>query len=113
MLVIPANTPHIFLAAGFILALGVAEIQTTNAGEMLQGQRLASLNPNAISPRSGVNGARPDIEALRYYAVRGEQGRMQAELRRLKLLYPKWQQPKNIFSDQSSEIGRASCRERV
>ena len=103
MLVIPANTPHIFLAAGFILALGVAEIQTTNAGEMLQGQRLASLNPNAISPRSGVNGARPDIEALRYYAVRGEQGRMQAELRRLKLLYPKWQQPKNIFSDQSSE----------
>lgn len=103
MLVSSFNAVRTLIAATLVLASSSVALHTVRAGEAPAGQRLASLNPNAIAPLSGINGARPDIEALRYYAVRGEQARMQAELLRLKTLYPKWQQPENIFSDQSGE----------
>lgn len=103
MLVSSSYASRIIFAAALVFASGSAVLQNAGANEAAFGQRLASLNPNAIAPLSGINGARPDIEALRYYAVRGEQARMQAELLRLKKLYPKWQQPENIFSDQSGE----------
>ena len=50
-----------------------------------------------------VNGARPDISALRYYAIRGKQGRVQAEISRLKQLYPNWEQPENIFAEDNAQ----------
>jgi len=53
-------------------------------------------------PLASVNGARPDISALRYYAVRGEQGRVHAEINRLRKLYPGWTQPENIFAEDDS-----------
>lgn len=60
---------------------------------------VAALNtmPTHASSKS-INGAQPDIEALRYYALRGEQHRVKAEIARLKQLYPTWTQPQNIFA---------------
>ncbi|MEO1398327.1 MAG: hypothetical protein AAFU56_05605, partial [Pseudomonadota bacterium] len=63
--------------------------------------QVAALEPQrTLTSRTGVlaNGARADISALRYYAVRGEQDRVNAEIRRLKTLYPGWKQPANIFA---------------
>ena len=94
-----------------VLALVVSALSASAAlaGQMdATGIKVASVDPVTrpligTTPLVGANGARPDTAALRYYATRGEQGRVQAEIRRLKQLYPGWQQPENIFSDQSSD----------
>ena len=75
--------------------------------------RVAALEqPAIIQPRAkpifasvsgAAEGSRPDVSALRFYATRGEQDRVRAEIKRLKQLYPGWQQPENIFSDESPE----------
>ncbi|MEM9731869.1 MAG: hypothetical protein AAF903_00125 [Pseudomonadota bacterium] len=70
-------------------------------------KEVAALNtmPLHASAKS-INGAQPDIEALRYYALRGEQDRVKAEIARLKQLYPTWQQPQNIFAPEDDNEKR-------
>ncbi len=93
-------------AVCLVLAAGVctpALAQSTSLADRVAA--LPAASPVSASPASlgATHGARPDTSALRYYAVRGEQERVQAEIRRLKALYPNWKQPKNIFADQSVE----------
>ena len=59
--------------------------------------------PRNLPPMAAANGGRPDISALRYYAVRGEQDRLQAEADRLSTLYPDWKRPENIFTDEDPQ----------
>ena len=79
-----------------VAALNVAVVpsyaEDMNLGPLIDRRTTAS-----------INGAMPDISALRYYAVRGEQNRVQTELTRLKKLYPSWQQPQNIFAEGENE----------
>ncbi len=55
----------------------------------------------AVEPDRPSTEARPDTAALRYYAMRGEQDRVKAEISRLRSLYPNWKQPANIFQDRT------------
>ncbi len=55
----------------------------------------------AVEPDRQNTEARPDTAALRYYAMRGEQDRVKAEIARLRSLYPNWKQPANIFQDRT------------
>ncbi|MEM1038945.1 MAG: hypothetical protein AAGI12_05690 [Pseudomonadota bacterium] len=85
-----------------------ADITAAQAGSQAYPRvaaQMAALPPqtpitgrNGVLPLGAQNGARADISALRYYAVRGEQERVNAEIRRLKTLYPGWKQPANIFA---------------
>ena len=59
--------------------------------------------PPMTAPMASANGGRPDIAALRYYAVRGEQDRLRAETDRLASLYPDWERPANIFTDEDPQ----------
>lgn len=85
------------LIAFALSALGAgASVQAADKS----GQQLAALQPpQQVTNRKSINGARPDIAALRYYAMRGEQDRAQAEIERLTRLYPAWRQPENIFAE--------------
>lgn len=86
------NTRFALPALAALLMCGTALAQSVPS-------EVAALNtmPNHGAVKS-INGAQPDISALRYYAVRGEQDRVSAEIARLKQLYPTWQQPQNIFA---------------
>ena len=59
-----------------------------------------ALEPDSDTDRAKTE-ARPDTAALRYYAMRGEQDRVKAEIARLRSLYPSWKQPANIFQDRT------------
>lgn len=49
-------------------------------------------NPSAAAtPRAGT----PDLSALRYFASRGDTARLEAEIARLRLLYPDWTPPED------------------
>ncbi len=114
MLVTPPHTKRRILRSKSLLiasALALAASASAIAEELPAGEiisQVAALNTQPIVERPNlgstfVNGARPDVSALRYYAVRGEQQRVQSEIRRLKGLYPNWKQPENIFADDSGE----------
>jgi len=54
------------------------------------------------SPAAGTDTAAPgvpvvDEEALRYFAREGDLDRLEAEIRRLKTLYPSWEPPTDLF----------------
>jgi len=117
MLVSFPQKPHKSIGAlgcSFLtLASTAAFIAVTPASAGDNLNRVASLQPAEVV-KAGINqsfpsvagasdGARPDISALRFYATRGEQERVRAEIQRLKQLYPGWEQPANIFSDESPE----------
>lgn len=65
---------------------------------LLAGVALALLgaSPFASAQGSRVEGARVDESALRYYASTGQAERAQAEIRRLRALYPAWTPPDNL-----------------
>ncbi|MGV1950755.1 cellulose synthase [Agrobacterium vitis] len=50
--------------------------------------------------RPSVDASRPSVDesALRYFAARGDTVRLQAEISRLRMLYPGWQPPENPMS---------------
>lgn len=103
MLVKPDRRTQVLAAATAAFLGGASFIATALAEEVGQNLNAKPLPVALIAPQSASNGARPDISALRYYANRGEQDRLQAEIQRLKALYPNWKQPDNIFADESEE----------
>ena len=88
------------ISAIAIAACALALTPTWSNDVTARATRLNSLPVER--PVSTVDGARPDISALRYYALRGEQGRVQSEISRLRQLYPNWQQPDNIFAEDNA-----------
>jgi len=65
-----------------------------------------SLPSSGAAPALGISGPAPapaaaapqvDESALRYFARNGDQRRLDAEIARLRALYPTWQPPKNLF----------------
>jgi thioredoxin-like negative regulator of GroEL len=65
-----------------------------------------TLPSSGAAPALGVSGPAPapaaatpqvDESALRYFARNGDQRRLDAEMARLRALYPTWQPPKNLF----------------
>ncbi|MEL6736223.1 MAG: hypothetical protein AAFO98_10150, partial [Pseudomonadota bacterium] len=92
-------------SAGSAHAADIKATQADSQAHQRVAAQMAALPPqtpitgrNGVLPLGAQNGARADISALRYYAVRGEQERVNAEIRRLKTLYPGWKQPANIFA---------------
>ena len=58
--------------------------------------------PTGGAPAAGTDTAAPgvpvvDEEALRYFAREGDLDRLEAEIRRLKTLYPSWEPPTDLF----------------
>ncbi|MEM1316659.1 MAG: hypothetical protein AAGF29_00130 [Pseudomonadota bacterium] len=77
---------------------------TTLSGRA-EAQQLAALTPPSLPVLHGApqKTLQPDTSALRYYAKRGEQERAQRELTRLRMLYPSWTPPQNIFADEGDD----------
>ena len=46
---------------------------------------------------ASATGAKPDDSALRYFAAQGDKRRLDAEMARLKSLYPNWTPPDDLF----------------
>lgn len=66
--------------------------------ELAQSQQAPSRTP-AAAPRPQV-----DESALRYFAAQGDTRRLEAELARLRALYPEWKPPTDLtFSGQASD----------
>ncbi|WP_245515994.1 hypothetical protein [Ancylobacter aquaticus] len=75
------------------------------------GQQFTS--PPSSEGTSAATGTAPtpqvDESALRFFAAQGDNARLEAEMARLRALYPNWQPPKDLFSptlDQDPDIAR-------
>jgi tetratricopeptide (TPR) repeat protein len=95
---------RIALAATLLLLAPAALGQTPPAGTAA-GERDATGPPGA--PAQGQDGAAPappavDESALRYFAREGDLDRLEAEIRRLKTLYPSWEPPEDLFNPQAA-----------
>lgn len=67
---------------------------STDVAQALRAPQQAPQN-TAPTPQAGASAAAPvvDESALRYFAARGDTARLQAEIARLKALYPNWTPP--------------------
>ncbi|PZU83509.1 MAG: cellulose synthase [Shinella sp.] len=78
-----------------------ANVVTENAASVAQAQTLSPGAPTVSSPASPPASAapaagqarQPDLSALRYFAAQGDTARLQAEIARLRSLYPNWTPP--------------------
>lgn len=73
------------------------------------GQQLASPSENGAAPAGAATMPKVDESALRFFAAQGDKQRLDAEIARLRALYPNWQPPKDLFSptpDQDPDIPR-------
>jgi tetratricopeptide (TPR) repeat protein len=99
-----------FGAAALVLALiAVAAVGQTSdpAGDNAVPRATLDAGPGAPpagngAPTNGGDTAAPGIaivdeEALRYFAREGNLDRLEAEIRRLKTLYPSWEPPTDLF----------------
>ena len=65
---------------------------TQAGGQALQTQTAQAPDPRATQPAS-ADMPEVDLSALRYFAARGDTQRLQAEIARLRALYPNWTPP--------------------
>lgn len=65
---------------------------TQAGGQALQTQTAQAPEPRATQPAS-ADMPEVDLSALRYFAARGDTQRLQAEIARLRALYPNWTPP--------------------
>lgn len=92
----------ISFAALLTLIATVAIGQTPDAGETATG-------PPAVAAAADGEGApspeTPSVDesALRYFAREGDLERLEAEVRRLKTLYPTWEPPQDLFDPKAAE----------
>lgn len=73
------------------------------------GQQLASPSDTGAAPAGAAATPKVDESALRFFAAQGDKQRLDAEIARLRALYPNWQPPKDLFSptpDQDPDIPR-------
>ena len=75
------------------------------------GQQFTSppSSEGASAPSSAAPAPKVDDSALRFFAAQGDSRRLEAELARLRALYPNWQPPKDLFSptpDQDPDLVR-------
>src|SRR3712207_2271771 len=90
-----------------VLILGFAAIaQQTGPGG---SQTPAGSPPSEASP---ANGSQPQVDesALRYFASQGDTRRVNAEIARLRALYPNWTPPSDLRSEER-RVGK-ECRSR-
>ncbi|WP_062232394.1 hypothetical protein [Aureimonas sp. N4] len=95
----PPTAPSTAMAAEPSGAL-VAQAQTSNPAQAPVPAQAASPPPASSQPASNEPAAAPpqvDLTALRYFAQQGDTRRLEAEIARLKSLYPNWQPPENPF----------------
>ena len=100
------------LAACVFAGVGVSAAQARDAASGAAARAEAIMRSAALSrgeaprataverastERAPTERMTPDVDALRYYALRGRQDRVLKEIERLKALYPGWRQPPNIF----------------
>jgi hypothetical protein len=76
----------------------LVDVKDSPAAPALAGLR-STLSPSSSSESVQKNVAEivPDDSAVRYYASRNETVRVNAEIGRLKRLYPGWQPPKDLY----------------
>lgn len=73
------------------------------------GQQLASPSDTSAAPAGAAATPKVDESALRFFAAQGDKQRLDAEIARLRALYPNWQPPKDLFAptaDQDPDISR-------
>ena len=73
------------------------------------GQQLSAPSPSDNAPAGTAPAPKVDESALRFFASQGDSQRLEAEMARLRALYPNWQPPKDLFSptpDQDPDTAR-------
>ena len=83
------------VAAGILLLRLHAESESTASSVFAQATPGAQL-PVSPAPATTSSGATVDESALRYFAAQGDQRRLDAEIARLRALYPDWVPPTNL-----------------
>lgn len=80
----------------------------TKSGEGRQVIAQATVAPPAAPARSASATDAPQVDetALRYFARQGDQRRLEAEIARLRALYPQWTPPANPLEIPASQDGR-------
>lgn len=102
------GTAALVLALVVVAAVGQTSDPTAPAGGAVVPRATLEAGPGTPPPGGGpasANGqdtAAPavppvDEEALRYFAREGDLDRLEAEIRRLKTLYPSWEPPTDLF----------------
>ena len=88
------------LMIGFVLDIGP---WTSLTGQLL-GRADAQEVPRAsVLPGDTATPSEADRAALRYFAREGDVDRLEAELRRLRALYPNWQPPRDLLDPQGED----------
>jgi tetratricopeptide (TPR) repeat protein len=88
----PAELPPVspVAAPGAVAATPLVSLPSSN------GTSLAPSTSSGLT--ASATGLRPDESALRYFAARGDKRRLDAEMARLKALYPNWTPPDDLFN---------------
>jgi hypothetical protein len=109
------SVKHMLLACVFApLALSAAQAQTWNATSDTSMAPVPAPSPAASS---GLDAAAapavavaktadkgPELNALRYYAHSRDLNRVAAEIRRIKLDYPNWNPPEDLYTDEKPRV---------
>lgn len=93
---LPINHTSVDLLSATSSTVAPAEIPGQAAAPDVDPTRLLAQAPSTAPPPAGQAQGKPvkvDESALRYFAARNDQARLQAEISRLKALYPDWTPP--------------------
>jgi len=108
------SVKHMLLACVFApLAIGAARAQDWNATANPAPPPIpapaatptSSFAPNATTVTAAKSDEKgPELNALRYYAHGRDLNRVAAEIRRIKLDYPSWTPPEDLYADEKPRV---------
>ncbi|MEO1104534.1 MAG: hypothetical protein AAFW98_12505, partial [Pseudomonadota bacterium] len=100
---VPMRLPGASAVTGITLALALAvALGATPLSALIGTTGTARAQDTAATDLSAPSDA--DRAALRYFAREGDVDRLEAELRRLRALYPNWQPPRDLLDPQGEDL---------
>lgn len=91
------------LMVGFVLDIGPWSSLTGRLLGTAGAQDIPGRPQGAVEMSLGAVPSEADRAALRYFAREGDVDRLEAELRRLRALYPDWQPPRDLLDPQGED----------
>jgi len=100
---IPAFKP---IAVGTVAAIAFGLMFDVGPWDTITGRLLGTADAQEALPQTGrvAEPSEADRAALRYFASRGETERLEAELLRLRALYPGWTPPRDLLDPGGEDL---------
>jgi tetratricopeptide (TPR) repeat protein len=97
---LPVDRPGVDVQSSSTASIGEAPLQLSQADTSGVLAQVPQQAPPASPAAAQIQGDRPQVDesALRYFAARNDQARLQAEISRLRTLYPDWTPPSDPLS---------------